>query len=145
METPNDREVQMSAAVAVKLPPFWPHNAKVWFAQAEAQFALSRITTSPTKFYYIVASLSESVALEVEDLLGHHGNSPYEYLKQRLLDRFATTVQEHFRSLMDTSPMGAHRHTGILREMRRAAAGMIDPDGAFFRQLFQTVHEQPQA
>ena len=28
------------SAVSVKLPPFWPNKAKLWFAQAKAQFLL---------------------------------------------------------------------------------------------------------
>ncbi|KFD60576.1 hypothetical protein M514_27242 [Trichuris suis] len=46
-----------AAAIAVKLPQFWPHAAKLWIAQAEAQFTLRQVTSSLTKFYYAIAAL----------------------------------------------------------------------------------------
>ena len=45
--------------VALKLPPFWPESAEVWFAQAEAQFNIKGIISSTTKFYHCVASMSQ--------------------------------------------------------------------------------------
>ena len=39
-------------AVALKLPPFWAHKPRVWFAQAEAQFALRDISVDNTRYSY---------------------------------------------------------------------------------------------
>ncbi|KFD50054.1 hypothetical protein M513_09014 [Trichuris suis] len=50
MDTPTTGDLHLTSALAVKLPPFWPQNAKVWFAQAEAQFGLGRITASQTPY-----------------------------------------------------------------------------------------------
>ena len=58
-----------STNVALKLPAFWPENAEVWFAQAEAQFAIKAISVSKTKFYYAVASLPQEVATQILDLI----------------------------------------------------------------------------
>ncbi|KAJ8391890.1 hypothetical protein AAFF_G00083610 [Aldrovandia affinis] len=49
-------------AVALKLPEFWQEHAAVWFAQAEAQFALRGITQEDTKYYHVVAALNSSTA-----------------------------------------------------------------------------------
>uniref|UniRef100_A0A5S6Q3D6 Retrotransposon gag domain-containing protein n=1 Tax=Trichuris muris TaxID=70415 RepID=A0A5S6Q3D6_TRIMR len=143
MDTPTTADLHLTSALAVKLPPFWPQNAKVWFAQAEAQFALGRITASQTKFYHTTASLNETVAREVEDLLEPQGDHPYEHLKQKLMDRFVPTEEERFRTLTNTSPLGDRRPTQLLREMRHAAAGIVDVESPFFRQLF--LHRLPPA
>ena len=37
-------------AVGLQLPEFWADNARVWFAQTEAQFAVRGVTSSLTKF-----------------------------------------------------------------------------------------------
>ncbi|KFD51305.1 hypothetical protein M513_07905 [Trichuris suis] len=116
---------QTTAALAVKLPQFWPHSAKLWFAQAEAQFALARITASITKFYHTIASLPDSIATQVDDLLEPYGDTPYEYLKAKLLERLTTPVGEQFHALIDSHPIGDQRPSHILREMRRMAAGML--------------------
>ena len=47
----------VAANVSMKLPPFWPDAAKVWFAQADAQFTIKHVTVSKTKFYHAVAIL----------------------------------------------------------------------------------------
>ena len=54
--------VPVAANVALKFPVFWPEAAEVWFAQADAQFAIKSITVSKTKFYHKVANLPQDVA-----------------------------------------------------------------------------------
>ena len=59
-------------SVGLKLPPFWPADPHIWFAQVEAQF----------KFDHVVASLSPEFAAEVRDLLLHPpADDPYSVLK----------------------------------------------------------------
>lgn len=47
----------------VKLPPFWKDNPTLWFAQVDASFALSRITSDDTKFRYVIVNLDQTVLL----------------------------------------------------------------------------------
>ena len=55
--------------VAIKIPPFWSANPEVWFAQVDAQFTISHITSQKSKFEYVVASLSLEYATKVEGLI----------------------------------------------------------------------------
>eukprot|EP00117_Sycon_ciliatum_P046483 scpid96404/ scgid33290/ len=72
------------SAVSIKLPPFWPPDPLIWFAQAEAMFNTRRITQQQTKFDYVISSLSHEYALEVRDLLLHPpAHNPYDVLKEK--------------------------------------------------------------
>ena len=42
---------------------------QVWFAQAEAQFHIRKITEDETKFYYVVAALDQQTASRITDNL----------------------------------------------------------------------------
>ncbi len=81
------------SAVNMKLPPFWPTDPEMWFAQVEAQFSTCNIRVQRTKFDHIVASLTPEFAMEVRDLILHPpAVSPYDLLKQQLIKR--TTASE---------------------------------------------------
>ena len=56
-------------AVSLKLPEFWPNNPEVWFARIKAQFNTRTITGDRTKFDYLVSSLDNTTATEVEAVL----------------------------------------------------------------------------
>uniref|UniRef100_A0A5S6PZB0 DUF7041 domain-containing protein n=1 Tax=Trichuris muris TaxID=70415 RepID=A0A5S6PZB0_TRIMR len=73
---PSNAEAVTSAA-SLKLPVFWHKAPKLWFAQAEAQFHIRKITSSLTKYYYTIASLPDTIATDVDDLLVPATADPY--------------------------------------------------------------------
>ena len=61
--------VPVANNVAMKLPALWPDAAEVWFAQADAQFAIKAVTVSKTNFYHVVAVLPQEVTAQILDLI----------------------------------------------------------------------------
>lgn len=60
--------------VALRMPPFWPEEPELCFAQLEGQFFICRITLDSTKYAYALSQLDTKYALEVKDIVTgpHH-------------------------------------------------------------------------
>ena len=96
----------------VRLPPFWSHNPRVWFTQAESAFNTCHVGEERLKFDLVVACLGEETltqvqsVVEIPEQLAH----PYQVLKARLLEVYQPDMWEqasrilHFRELGDTKP-----------------------------------------
>ncbi|KRZ72862.1 hypothetical protein T10_5030 [Trichinella papuae] len=125
-----------TTSISVKLPPFWAHIPRLWFAQAEAQFHLRHISAVVTKHFYVISSLPDSVTPDVDDLLEPVGDNPYETLKSRLLGRYGQSDGDRFNALTTTVAVGDMKLSQLLREMRRNCGKDLNPNTFFFQKLF---------
>ena len=127
------------SAVTVKIPPFWPADPQVWFAQVEAQFSTRNITSQRTKFDHVVAALAPEFATEVRDLLLQPpADTPYDVLRAQLIKRTAASEQRRLRQLFTAEELGDRTPSQLLRRLQQLlgdAAGP-NPDNTFLRELF---------
>jgi hypothetical protein len=113
--------------VAVCLPPFWPDQPAVWFAQAETQFELAAITSERTKFNYVISQLDHRHAAEVEDII----TSPPEResnktMKSELVRRLSTSREQRVRQLLMHEEMGDCKPSQFLRHLKSLALEVPD-------------------
>ena len=75
--------------ISLKLPQFWAHGAKIWFAQAEGQFALRNVTSQTHKYHLVLASLQNQIAVTLTHFFENvPEENPYSARKLRLLKKY---------------------------------------------------------
>eukprot|EP00794_Sanderia_malayensis_P013035 gene13035-biopygen10394 len=130
------RELPSVSGYSLKLPPFWPNDPVVWFAQVEALFTTRRITTQSTKFSFVISSLPPEIAQEIRDLLLQPpADEPYEHLKAELIKRTSASEQKRLHQLLISEELGDRKPSQLLRRMRQLLADSRLED-KILRQLF---------
>ena len=105
-------------AVSLKLPSFWSSQPEVWFAQAEAQFALRGIITDETKYFYIIAALDQDSATRLLDLITRPPQEKkYTVLKDWLLRTFGLSERVQATGLLHFRPLGDSKPSALMDEM----------------------------
>lgn len=152
---PNGQEIQQAASsqtdvprigrVAIKVPPFWKANPRLWFRQIESQFFNAGITNDVTKYHTLVGAISSDVLSQVSDIiLNPPTRNMYETLRTRLEERFTDSEEKQLRKLLSEIELGDKRPTQLLREMQDLSAGRVSD--AILRSLWlQRLPTQTQA
>ena len=105
-------------AVSLKLPEFWERQPRVWFAQAEAQFALKGITADETKFYYVVSALGGSTAARAMYILEDPpARGKYALLKGFLMETFCLSEAERGEQLLALNGLGDSKPSELMDHM----------------------------
>ncbi|CAN8021943.1 unnamed protein product, partial [Ixodes persulcatus] len=124
------------AALAIRLPPFWPADPQLWFAQVESQFVLRRITDQKTKFHHVVSALSSTDAAEVRDIIiAPPPVTPYAVLKDEVVCRTGLSEQRRLQRLLTAEELGDKTPSQLLRRMKQLLANATIDD-TLFRHMF---------
>lgn len=131
-------------ALIVKLPAFWSSNPKIWFVQAEAQFALGKITADLSKYNYVVATLPQDVAETVVDILENPPTTGmYNSLKETLIDRHSLSIESRIRKLVSDEEIGDKKPSDYFRKLQQLAGNNSAIGSELLKELW--IGRLPQA
>ena len=118
--------------VAVKPPTFMEANAVAWFSIMEAQFNLSNVSVSVTKFYHVLAALPAEIVAKIPPSV----LDSYDYvkLKEAVISAYEKTKPEMLDKLM-TSTCISGRPSVYLNELM-SLAGRIGVGEDIIRHKF---------
>lgn len=122
-------------AVGVKVPPFWPEEPALWFAQLEGQFLLANIVSDTTKFYHVVSNLDHRYASEVKDIIVKPPTTDkYDKLKNELIFRLSVSKDRRVEELVSQAELGNRKPSQFLRHLRDLAGTDLSDD--FLRSMW---------
>lgn len=114
--------------VGVRIPPFWPEEPEVWFAQVELQFELSNVTSDGTKFNFVASQLDQEYARTMKDILVNPPKTGrYDKFKSELIKRISATREKKTLQLIQHEELGDRKPSQFLRHLRDLAGPTI-PD-----------------
>lgn len=121
--------------VGVRIPPFWPEDPEVWFAQVEGQFAIAGITADTTKFYYVTSNLEPQYARYITDIIkSPPAENKYEKVKAELVKRLSSSKEAKIKQLLNDEVLGDRKPSEFLRHLRKLAGPSVPDD--FIRTLW---------
>lgn len=128
-EGENNPSESQIARIAVKLPPLWKNNIKLWFVQAESNFELSAITNDLTKYNNVIAAIDPETLSAVSDILFNPpASNKYNTLKERLISEFSDSENKQIRKLLSELQLGDDKPSHLLRKMRTLAGTSLNDD-----------------
>lgn len=115
--------------VSVRIPPFWPEEPEIWFAQVEGQFAINKITSDLTKFNYIIGQLEHQYAKEVKDIIvSPPADNKYDKLKAELIKRLTASKEKKLKQLLMHEELGDRKPSCFLRHLQSLAGPNISDE-----------------
>ncbi|XP_046973671.1 uncharacterized protein LOC124540250 [Vanessa cardui] len=116
---------QVELPLGVRVPPFWPDEPDIWFAQLEGQFMIAGITNDATKFFYVVSQLDRQYARAVKDIITNPtARDKYEKLKSELIRRLSASNEKKVQQLLMHEELGDRRPSQFLRHLQ----GLVDQE-----------------
>lgn len=116
-------------SVNVKVPPFWPDDPELWFAQLEGQFALANVTVDSTKYNYVIANLDCRYITEIKDIVKNPpAAGKYIKVKEELIARLSSSSEQRIRQLINNEEIGDRKPSHFLRHLQSLAGPHVPDD-----------------
>ncbi|GFT80247.1 hypothetical protein TNCV_3202551 [Trichonephila clavipes] len=117
------------ARIALRLPPFWKSNVRLWIAQCDHAFTFSGISSDDTKYSALVANLDAETLSYVSDIVLSPPNSDkYHTLLQRLITQFSDSDTQKIKKLLTDLQLGDEKPSQLLRKMKELSNGQLQDD-----------------
>ncbi|GFV27989.1 transposon Tf2-6 polyprotein [Trichonephila clavipes] len=117
------------ARIALRLPPFWKSNVRLWIAQCDHAFTFSGISSDDTKYSALVANLDAETLSYVSDIVLSPPNSDkYHTLSQRLITQFSDSETRKIKKLLTDLQLGDEKPSHLLRKMKELSNGQLQDD-----------------
>jgi hypothetical protein len=104
----------------VHVPEFWIDEPELWFTRVEASFRNANVTSSSTKFDYVLMKLPTEVLKSVRSVITTtpaDGEDIYERLKTRLLSSHGRSKWKLANQLLDHLALGDNRPSALMDSM----------------------------
>ncbi|XP_063369925.1 uncharacterized protein LOC134658244 [Cydia amplana] len=123
--------------VSVKVPPFWPEEPEIWFAQIEGQFHVGNITQDVTKFNYVISQLDQQYLKEVKDIvISPPATEKYDKLKAELIKRLTASKEKKQLQMVMHEELGDRKPSQLLRHLKSLGGPTLPED--FIKTLWTT-------
>ncbi|GFT68950.1 retrovirus-related Pol polyprotein from transposon 17.6 [Trichonephila clavipes] len=117
------------ARIALRLPPFWKSNVRLWIAQCDHAFTFSGISSDDTKYSALVANLDAETLFYVSDIVLSPPNSDkYHTLSQRLITQFSDSETQKIKKLLTDLQLEDEKPSHLLRKMKELSNGQLQDD-----------------
>ncbi|GFS65492.1 uncharacterized protein TNCV_2468881 [Trichonephila clavipes] len=117
------------ARIALRLPPFWKSNVRLWIAQCDHAFTFSGISSDDTKYSALVANLDAETLSYVSDIVLSPPNSDkYHTLSQRLNTQFSDSETQKIKKLLTDLQLGDEKPSHLFRKMKELSNGQLQDD-----------------
>lgn len=128
------QQAESVSHVACKLPEFFTDDPELWFDKCESAFRRSRITTSITKFDYVLDKLPNDVSKSIQGLIRSITDATpdaYEQVKRRLVEAYKPSKWHVLRQVIRHPDLGAGRTSALLTSMMALLPPTVQPDDLF--------------
>ena len=100
---------------SLRLPEFWVTDPVAWFAHVEAHFELENLESQQHRYFNVIKALSQDSLRLIKDIIASpHPTTPYEVLKDRLLNNHSLSDFQKIERQFKMGELGAQQRPSEL-------------------------------